>query len=74
MTNTTAAQTQLLDLERKVIDAAQDLSKALEALSDFHWGNETISPIFRPERGTLDILDQVDVMIAAPSSEIRGAA
>lgn len=74
MTNTTDARTELLNLERQVLDAAQDLSKALEALSDFHWGNETLNPIFRPERGTLDILDQVDVMIAAPSSEIRGAA
>jgi hypothetical protein len=74
MTNATTTRTELLNLESKVLDAAQDLSKALEALSDFHWGNETINPIFRPERGTLDVLDQVDAMIAAPSSEIRGAA
>lgn len=74
MTNTTAARSELLNLEKAVLDAAQDLSKALEALSDFHWGNETTNPIFRAEGGTLDILDEVDVMIAAPSSEIRGAA
>jgi hypothetical protein len=74
MTNATTTRTELLALEIQVLDAAQDLTKALEALSDFHWGNETINPIFRPERGTLDVLDQVDAMIAAPSSEIRGAA
>jgi hypothetical protein len=53
---------------------ADDLSKERVGLSDFHWGNETINPILPPERGTLDILDYVDVLIAAPCSEIRGAA
>ena len=68
------AQTELLTLERKVLDTAEDLTKALEALSNFHWGDETINPIFHTERGTLDVLNQVDVMIATPISEIRGAA
>lgn len=69
------AQTEsvLLNLEKKALNATQDLAKALQELSDYHWGNETVNPVIRPKRGTMDVVKGIKATIMKLIREIEAA-
>lgn len=64
---------ELEKLEDKAMDAAQDLAKALQALSDYHWKDEGINPVIRPVRGTMDLVKDIVATVMKPVKEIEAA-
>lgn len=65
--------TELETLEGEALDAAQDLARALQALSDYHWKDGKVNPAIRPERGTMDVVKDIKATIMKPIREIEAA-
>jgi hypothetical protein len=63
----------LLQLENKALDLAQDLAHVLQQISNLHWGNGEVNPDHRASDATIELLREIEIFIDAPISEIQGS-
>lgn len=61
----------LMDLEERAIDAAQELVLILQEISDLHWEDGTVNPVYRASKATIDLLSEIETMIDCPINEIK---
>lgn len=72
MTTPTVAKLKILHKRAEI--QAVDLATTLEEIRDIYWGGCEDSPLFRLTPDTKSLLKDIEVILAAPTSQIECAA
>ena len=65
---------QIQALEFQALEIAEDLAIKLQEISEMHWCGQPDQALFRASASTLETLREIEVILAAPISEIQSAA
>ena len=74
MSRSSELHIELCNLQDAAMDAAEDLARKLQSISDLYWGSSSDAPLFRASQETLEAIRTIETLLAVPIGEIESAA